>query len=177
VDSSKISSPAIVEKRKASREDGKLYTKAEKLAILEGRVPHVTIIQNESGEIVRYKTQFLNALKLAAHAIVQGAYLDVNEQEMLNEIMDEVKRRFILLKPLPNGMVEEYLKGYFKRYRLEYHKFWMKHGEKKNLDNCKQAAWLELVEYWKSSEGSKECEQNRRNASAEKPNLVRTYSF
>ena len=35
--------------------------------------------QDKNGNIVRYKSQFLNALKLAGHATVQDAYIDVNE--------------------------------------------------------------------------------------------------
>ncbi|MHC5720614.1 MAG: hypothetical protein ACYTX0_53495, partial [Nostoc sp.] len=59
-------------------------------------------------------------------------------------------------EPLPVGMVELYLKGYFKRLRLQYHQFWIENGDKKKPDGCKQAAWLQLVEFWKSPEGSKE---------------------
>jgi len=114
---------------------------------------------------------------LAAHAIVQDAYINVNEEETMNEIMQEVRRQFILSKPLPEGMVELYLKGYFKRCRLEYHKFWMKHGDIKRPDGCKQAAWLRLVEYWKSPEGCKKCNQNKMNAIAERSNSVRLFPY
>lgn len=166
---SKLKTPDSLMKRKAVRVDGKSYLKEVKMAISEGRVPQVTVVQDENGNIVRYRPQFLNALKLAADAIVQDAYIDVKEEDTMNEIMQEVRRQFILPQPLPPGMVKNYLRGYFKRCRSEYHKFWIKHGDTKKPEGCKKAAWLQLIEYWKSPRGSKECEQNKENASTDKP--------
>jgi len=87
----------------------------------------------------------------------------------MNEIMEGVRRQFKWLKPLLRGMVEGYLKSYFKRCRSQYHKFWIKHRDTKKLDNCKPSAWLQLIKYWKLSKGSKKCYRNKKNVMAQIP--------
>ena len=124
--------------------------------------------QNNSGHIVQYKTQFLNALKLAALAIVQDADIDIQNPLTMQEIMKEVRRQFIIEKPLPEGFVGGFLQRLFKRNRAVYHRHWTQHGDDSKPDDCSQAAWSQLVDYWKSMEGNKECERNRTNASAKK---------
>jgi hypothetical protein len=47
------------------RVEEKSYLKEVKRSIAEGRVPQVRLKQNNNGDIVQYKAQFLNALKLA----------------------------------------------------------------------------------------------------------------
>jgi len=41
----------------------------------------VTLLQDENGNILSYKPQFMNALKLAVHAIIHEAYINVNEEK------------------------------------------------------------------------------------------------
>lgn len=167
-DSSKSFPPYTYSQRKLLRAEEKLYLKEVKSAIAEGRVPRVFVQQNNSGHIVQYKTQFLNALKLAALAIVQDADIDIQNPLTMQEIMKEVRRQFIIEKPLPEGFVGGFLQRLFKRNRAVYHRHWTQHGDDSKPDDCSQAAWSQLVDYWKSMEGNKECERNRTNASAKK---------
>jgi hypothetical protein len=166
--SSKSSPPYTLSQRKQLRVQEKSYLKEVKRSIAEGRVPQVRLEQNTSGDIVQYKSQFLNALKLAALSIVPHADIDVKNPSTMLEIMEEVKRQFIIEKPLPEGMVAGYLQRLYKRNRALYHRHWTVHGDHRKPDDCPSAAWLQLVDYWNSSEGSKECERNKANASAKK---------
>ena len=170
--SSKSSLPYTPSQRKQLRLEEKSYLKEVKRSIAEGRVPQVRLQQNNSGHIVQYKTQFLNALKLAALAIVPNADIDTKNPETMQEIMSEVKRQFIIEKPLPEGMVAGFLQRLFKRIRAVYHRHWALHGDKNKPDDCAPAAWVTLVDYWKSKEGSKECERNKANATAKKGSAV-----
>ena len=171
--SSKSSPPYTSSQRKQLRVEEKCYLKEVKKSIAEGRVPQVRLQQDNSGNIVQYKSQFLNALKLAALAIVPCADIDVKNPSTMQEIMEEVKRQFILEKPLPEGMVAGFLQRLYKRNRAVYHRHWILHGDNGKPDDCALAAWLQLVDYWKSSEGSKECERNKANASLKKVTSVR----
>ncbi len=148
-----------------------------KKSIAEGRVPQVRLQQDNSGNILQYKAQFLNALKLAALAIVPYADINVKNPSTMQEIMEEVKRQFILEKPLPEGMVAGFLQRLYKRNRAVYHRHWILHGDLGKPDDCASAAWLQLVDYWKSTEGSKECERNKANASAKKGGAIRYPTF
>ena len=167
-DSSKSSPPYTTSQRKQLRLEEKSYLEEVKKSIAEGRVPQVRLLQNQSGDIIQYKTQFLNALKLAALAIVPKAVIDVKDPSTMQDIMDEVKRQFIIEKPLPEGMVAGFLQRLYKRNRAVYHRHWKLHGDQSKPDDCPSAAWLELVDYWKSMEGSNECERNKANASSRK---------
>ena len=171
--SSKSSPPYTLTQRKKHRLEEKSYLKEVKLAIAEGRVPQVRLQQNSDGEIVQYKTQFLNALKLAALALVPHADIDVKNASTMQEIMREVKRQFIIEVPLPEGMVAGFLQRLYKRNRSVYHRHWTIHGDHSKPDDCPSAAWLQLLDYWKSREGSRECERNKANASAKKNHAVR----
>ena len=166
--SSKSSPPSTMSQRKQLRVEEKTYLKEVKRSIAEGRVPQVRLAQNNNGAIVQYKAQFLNALKLAALAIVPNADIDTKNPRIMQEIMKEVKRQFIIDKPLPEGMVGGYLQRLYKRNRAVYHRHWLLHGDHSKPDDCASAAWLQLVDYWKSMEGSKECERNKANASSKK---------
>ena len=168
-DSSKSSPPYTSSQRKALRVEEKSYLKEVKKSIAEGRVPQVRLEQNISGDIVQYKAQFLNALKLAALAIVPDADIDIKNQSKMQEIMKEVRRQFIIEKPLPEGLVAGYLQRLYKRNRAVYHRHWTLHGDSSKPDDCSSAAWSQLVDYWHSMEGNKECERNKANASAKKP--------
>ena len=170
--SSKSSPPYTSSQRKQLRVEEKCYLKEVKRSIAEGRVPQVRLQQDNSGHIVQYKAQFLNALKLAALAIVPYADIDVKNPDTMQEIMEEVKRQFIFEKPLPKGMVAGFLQRLYKRNRAVYHRHWIQHGDLGKPDDCASAAWLQLVDYWKSTEGSKECERNKANASLKKGKLV-----
>ena len=170
--SSKSSPPYTSSQRKQLRLEERSYLKEVKRSIAEGRVPQVRLQQNSSGDIVQYKTQFLNALKLAALAIVPNADIDTKNPTTMQEIMSEVKRQFIIEKPLPEGMVAGFLQRLYKRNRAVYHRHWTLHGDQSKPDDCASAAWLQLVDYWKSKEGSKECERNKANASAKKGSAV-----
>ena len=170
--SSKSSKPYTSSQRKQLRLEEKSYLKEVKRAIAEGRVPQVRLQQNNTGHIVQYKTQFLNALKLAALAIVPNADIDLKNPSTMQEIMSEVKRQFIIEKPLPEGLVQGFLQRLYKRNRSVYHRHWTLHGDQSKPDDCPSAAWLQLVDYWKSKEGSKECERNKANASAKKGSSV-----
>ena len=172
-DSSKSSPPYTLSQRKQHRVEEKSYLKEVKRSIAEGRVPQVRLQQDDLGDIVQYKAQFLNALKLAALALVPNANIDVKNTSIMQEIMREVKKQFIIEKPLPEGMVAGYLQRLYKRNRAMYHRHWTVHGDHRKPDDCSSAAWLQLVDYWKSEEGSKECERNKANASAKKPAAVR----
>ena len=123
---------------------------------------------------MQYKSQFLNALKLAALAIVPNAFIDIRNSSTMQEVMDEVRRQFIIDKPLPEGMVAEFLQRLYKRNRAVYHRHWSLHGDQSKPIDCASAAWWELVDYWKSKEGSNECERNKANASARKNAPVRS---
>ena len=171
--SSKSSPPYTLSQRKQLRVEERSYLKEVKRSIAEGRVPQVRLKQNSSGNIVQYKAQFLNALKLAALALVPNADIDVKNTSTMQEIMMEVKRQFIIEAPLPDGMVEGFLQRLYKRNRLVYHRHWTLHGDQNKPDDCPSAAWLQLVDYWKSKEGSRECERNKANASAKKGAAVR----
>ena len=171
-DSSKSTPPYTSSQRKQLRVEEKSYLKEVKRSIAEGRVPQVRLQQDNSGNILQYKAQFLNALKLAALAIVPHADIDVKNPNTMQEIMDEVKRQFILEKPLPEGMVAGFLQRLYKRNRVVYHRHWTLHGDRGKPDDCASAAWLELVGYWKSTEGTKECEKNKANASLKKGKSV-----
>ena len=166
--SSKSSPPYTSSQRKQLRVEEKSYLKEVKRSIAEGRVPQVRLLQNSSGDIVQYKAQFLNALKLAALAIVPNADIDIKNTSTMQEIMKEVKRQFIIEKPLPEGMVAGFLQHLYKRNRAVYHRHWSLHGDKSKPDDCSSAAWSQLVDYWHSLEGNKECERNKANASAKK---------
>jgi hypothetical protein len=170
--SSKSSPPYTLSQRKQLRVEEKSYLKEVKRSIAEGRVPQVRLEQNSNGDIVQYKSQFLNALKLAALALVPNADIDIKNPSTMQEIMKEVKRQFIIEKPLPEGMVAGFLQRLYKRNRALYHRHWAKHGDQSKPDDCPSAAWLQLVDYWKSNEGSKECERNKTNASAKKSTAV-----
>ena len=171
--SSKSSPPYMLSQRKQLRVQEKSYLKEVKRSIAEGRVPQVRLQQNNTGHIVQYKSQFLNALKLAALAIVPHADIDIKNPSTMQEIMEEVKRQFIIEKPLPEGMVAGFLQRLYKRNRAVYHRHWTLHGDHRKPDDCPSAAWLKLVDYWKSMEGSKECERNKANASSKKCAPVR----
>ena len=171
--SSKSSPPSTFSQRKQHRVEEKTYLKEVKRSIAEGRVPQVRLQQNNNGDIVQYKSQFLNALKLAALAIVPCADIDIKNPYSMQEIMKEVKRQFIIEKPLPEGMVEGYLQRLYKRNRAVYHRHWLQNGDDNKPDDCSSAAWLQLVDYWKSSKGSRECERNKANASSKKGAAVR----
>ena len=166
--SSKSSPPYTSSQRKQLRVEERSYLKEVKRSIAEGRVPQVRLQQNNSGDIVQYKTQFLNALKLAALAIVPNADIDIKNPSTMHEIMKEVRRQFIIEKPLPEGMVAGFLQRLYKRNRAVYHRHWTLHGDESKPDDCSLAAWSQLVDYWKSREGHKECERNKANASAKK---------
>ena len=166
--SSKSSPPYTSSQRKQLRVEEKSYLKEVKRSIAEGRVPQVTLQQNNSGDIVQYKAQFLNALKLAALAIVPDADIDIKNPSTMQEIMKEVRRQFIIEKPLPEGMVAGYLQRLYKRNRAVYHRHWTLHGDKNKPDDCSLAAWSQLVDYWQSTEGNKQCERNKANASTKK---------
>jgi hypothetical protein len=166
--SSKLSPPYTLSQRKQLRVEEKSYLKEVKRSIAEGRVPQVRLQQNNSGDIVQYKSQFLNALKLAALAIVPNADIDTKNPSTMEEIMKEVRRQFIIEKPLPEGMVEGYLQRLYKRNRAVYHRHWSLHGDERKPDDCSLAAWSQLVDYWKSKEGNRECERNKSNASSKK---------
>ena len=77
--SSKSSPPYTLTHRKQLRIEEKSYLREVKRSIAEGRVPQVRLEQNNSGNIVQYKAQFLNALKLAALAIVPNADIDTKK--------------------------------------------------------------------------------------------------
>ena len=170
--SSKSSLPYTLSQRKQLRVEEKLYLKEVKKSIAEGRVPQVRLQQNNSGDIVQYKAQFLNALKLAALAIVPNADIDTKNPSTMQEIMKEVRRQFIIEKPLPEGMVEGYLQRLYKRNRAVYRRHWSLHGDERKPDDCSLAAWSQLVDYWKSKEGNKECARNKSNASSKKKTPV-----
>ena len=170
--SSKSSPPYMLSQRKQLRVEEKSYLKEVKRSIAEGRVPQVRLQQNNSGDIVQYKAQFMNALKLAALAIVPNADIDTKNPSTMQEIMKEVRRQFIIEKALPEGMVEGYLQRLYKRNRAVYHRHWSVHGDDKKPDDCSLAAWSQLVDYWKSKEGNRECERNKSNASSKKKALV-----
>ena len=170
---SKSSPPYILSQRKQLRLEEKSYLKEVKRSIAEGRVPQVRLQQNNNGDIVQYKAQFLNALKLAALALVPNADIDIKNTCTMQEIMKEVQRQFIIEKPLPEGMVAGFLQRLYKRNRALYHRHWKLKGDQNRPDECPPAAWLQLVDYWKSLEGSKECERNKANASAKKYSAVR----
>jgi hypothetical protein len=171
--SSKSSPPYTSSQRKQLRVEEKSYLKEVKRSIAEGRVPQVQLRQDNNGNIVQYKAQFLNALKLAALAIVPDADIDVKNPSTMEDIMEEVKRQFILEKPLPDGMVAGFLQRLYKRNRAVYHRQWILHGDHGKPDDCAPAAWLQLVDYWKSTVGSKECERNKANAALKKGTSVR----
>jgi hypothetical protein len=171
--SSKLSPPCTLSQRKQLRVEEKSYLKEVKRSIAEGRVPQVRLQQNSSGDIVQYKAQFLNALKLAALAIVPHADIDIKNHYTMQEIMKEVRRQFVIEKPLPEGMVAGYLQRLYKRNRAVYHRHWVGGGDESRPDDCPSAAWSQLVDYWKSKEGHKECERNKANASAKKCATVR----
>ena len=171
--SSKSSPPYTSSQRKQLRVEEKSYLQEVKKSIAEGRVPQVRLQQHHNGDIVQYKAQFLNALKLAALAIVPNAFIDIKNPSTMQEIMNEVRRQFIIEKPLPEGMVAGFLQRLYKRNRAVYHAHWTLHGDQSKPDDCATAAWLELVDYWKSMEGSNECERNKANASARKKTTVR----
>jgi hypothetical protein len=171
--SSKSSLPYTLSQRKQSRVEERSYLKEVKRSIAEGRVPQVRLEQNNTGDIVQYKSQFLNALRLAALAIVPHADIDIKNPSTMQEIMEEVKRQFIIEKPLPEGLVAGFLQRLYKRNRAVYHRHWAMHGDHSKPDDCPLAAWLQLVDYWKSPEGSKECERNKANASSKKSAPVR----
>ena len=172
--SSKSSQPYLSSQRKQLRVEEKSYLQEVKKSIAEGRVPQVRLQQNHSGDIVQYKSQFLNALKLAALAIVPNAFIDIRNSSTMQEVMDEVRRQFIIDKPLPEGMVAGFLQRLYKRNRAVYHRHWSLHGDQSKPIDCASAAWWELVDYWKSKEGSNECERNKANASARKNAPVRS---
>ena len=171
--SSKSSPLSTISQRKQLRLEEKSYLKEVKRSIAEGRVPQVRLRQNNNGAIVQYKAQFLNALKLAALAIVPSADIDTKNPCTMQEIMEEVKRQFIIEKPLPEGMVAGYLQRLYKRNRAVYHRHWLLHGDHNKPDDCASTAWLQLVDYWKSLEGSRECERNKANASSKKGAAIR----
>ena len=171
--SSKSSPPYTLSQRKQLRVEEKLYLKEVKKSIAEGRVPQVHLQQNSSGDIVQYKAQFLNALKLAALAIVPDADIDIRDHSTMHEIMTEVRRQFVIDQPLPEGMVTGFLQRLYKRNRAVYHHHWTVHGDESKPDDCSPAAWSQLVDYWKSREGNRECERNKANASAKKCAPVR----
>ena len=159
--SSKSSPPYTSSQRKQLRVEEKSYLKEVKSAIAEGRVPRVLLKQNNNGHILQYKAQFMNALKLAALAIVPDADIDIHNPLTMQEIMREVRRQFIIEKPLPKGFICGYLQRLYKRNRAMYHRHWTQHGDERKPDDCSLAAWSQLVDYWKSMEGNKECERNK----------------
>ena len=170
--SSKSSPPYTLSQRKQLRVEGQSYLKEVKRSIAEGRVPQVRLEQTDNGKIIQYKSQFLNALKLAALSLVPNADIDVKNPSIMQEIMAEVKRQFIIERPLPEGMVAGFLQRLYKRNRAMYHRHWTLHGDQSKPDDCPSAAWLQLVVYLKSGEGSNECERNKENASAKKGSAV-----
>ena len=172
IHSSKSSSPYMSSQRKQLRVEERSYLREVKNSIAEGRVPLVRLQQNSDGNIVQYKAQFLNALKLAALAVVPTSNIDVHNPSTMQDIMKEVKRQFIIEKPLPEGMVFGFLQRLYKRNRLVYHRHWTMHGDECKPDDCSPAAWSHLIDYWKSMEGHKECERNKSNASAKKKSPV-----
>ena len=163
--------------RKLLRVEQRSYLKEVKSAIAEGRVPQVHLEQNDSGEIVKFKSQFLNAVKLAALAIVPNAFIHFKYPSTMQEIMVEVTRQFVLEKPLPEGMIEGFLQRLYKRNRALYRKHWSRYGDQNKPDDCAPAAWLELVEYWNSREGSKESKRNKRNSLARKGAAVCSFKY
>jgi hypothetical protein len=175
--SSKSSPPYTSSQRKQLRVEEKWYLKEVKRSIAEGRVPQVRVQQDNNGNIVQYKAQFLNALKLVALAIVPNADIDIKNPSTMQEIMEEVKRQSIIEKPLPEGMVAGFLQRLYKRNRAVYHRHWMVHGDHSKPDECASAAWLQLVDYWNSSEGSKECERNKANTSSKKGTTVHFHTL
>ena len=179
--SSKSSPPYTLSHRKQLRVEEKSYLKEVKRSIAEGRMPQVRLQQSNNGDIVQYKAQFLNALKLAALALVPFADIDIKNPSTMQEIMKKMKRWFIIEKPLPEGMVVGFLQRLYKKNRAVYHCHWTIHGDQSKPDDCPSAAWLQLVDYWKSREGSKEYERNKANASSKKGAAVRyptlTYSL
>lgn len=122
IPSSKSSPPYTSSQRKQLRVEEKSYLKEVKRSIAEGRVPKVRLTQNNHGDIMQYKAQFLNALKLAALAIEPNADIDVHNPATMQEIMKEVRRQFIIEKPLPEGMVAGFLQRLYKRNRSLYHR-------------------------------------------------------
>ena len=148
--SSKSSPPYTLSQRKQLRVEEKSYLTEVKRSIAEGRVPQVRLQQTKSGDIVQYKAQFLNALKLAALALVPDADIDVKNPTTMQEIMSEVQRQFIIETPLPDGMVAGYLQRLYKRNRAVYHRHWTLHGDESKPDDCLSTAWVQLVDYWKS---------------------------
>ena len=86
-------------------------------------------------------------MKLAALALVPNADIDVKNPATMQEIMQEVKRQFIIEKPLPEGMVAVFLHRLYKRNRAVYHRHWTLHGDHSKPDDCPSAAWLQLVDY------------------------------
>lgn len=145
--SSKSSPPYTASQRKQLRVEEKSYLKEVKRSIAEGRVPQVRLQQNTQGNIVQYKAQFLNALKLAALAIAPTADIDIHNHATMHEIMNEVQRQFIIEKPLPEGMVSGFLQHLYKRKRAVYHRHWTMHGDESKPDDCSLAAWQQLVDY------------------------------
>jgi hypothetical protein len=133
--------------RKQLRTEEKSYLKEVKRSIAEGRVPQVRLQQNDTGNIVQYKTQFLNALKLPTLAIVPNADIDIKNPCTMQEIMKEMKRQFIIKKLLPEGMVAGFLQCLYKRNRAVYHRHWTLYGDKNRPDDFPPAAWLQLVDY------------------------------
>ena len=127
--SSKSSPPYMLSQRKQLRVEEKSYLKEVKKSIAEGRVPQVRLLQNNNGDIIQYKSQFLNALKLAALSLVPNADIDVKNPSTMQDIMEEVKRQFIIERPLLEGMVEGFLQRLFKRNRAVYHRHWTVHGD------------------------------------------------
>ena len=127
--SSKSSPPYTLSQRKQLRVEGQSYLKEVKRSIAEGRVPQVRLEQTDNGEIIQYKSQFLNALKLAALSLVPNADIDVKNPSIMQEIMAEVKRQFIIERPLPEGMVAGFLQRLYKRNRAMYHRHWTLHGD------------------------------------------------
>ena len=170
--SSKSSLPYKLSQRKQLRLEEKTYLKEVKRSIAEGRVPQVWLQQNNTGHVVQYKTQFLNALKLAALAIVPNADIDIKNPSTMQEIMSEVKRQFKIERPLQAGMVAGFLQRLYKRNRAVYRRHWTLHGDKSRPDDCAPTAWVQLVDCWKSKEGSKECERNKANATAKKVSAI-----
>ena len=70
-------------------------------------------------------------------------------------------------------MVAGFLQRLYKRNRAVYHRHWILHGDQGKPDDCASAAWLQLVDYWKSAKGSEECERNKANAALKKVPSVR----
>ena len=175
--SSKSSTPSTLSQRKQLKVEEKSYLKEMKRSIAKSRVPQVRLQQNNNGAMVEYKVQILNALKLAALAIVPCADIDIKNPCTMQEIMKEVKRQFIIKKPFPDGMIDRYLQRLYKSNRAMYHRHWLLHGDHSKPDDCSSAAWLQLIDYWKLSEGSRECKRNKANASSKKGGAVRYHSL